>query len=333
MCQYSAHDGVVGDWHRVHLGAFATGGAGLVMAEATAVEPEGRISLNCPGLWNDEQRDAWQPIVDFAHDCGATIGVQLAHAGRKGSTLAPWADHPHATIGEGGWRTVAPSAVAFTGYPVPLALSVAEIGRIVASFAEAAGRAISAGFDVIEIHAAHGYLLHQFLSPISNQRVDEYGGSFEHRVRMLVEVVDAVRARLGEVPLFVRLSATDWTEGGWDLPQTIALSRLLSDHGVDLIDVSSGGNVAGVHIPTSPGYQVPFAEAIRREAGIATSAVGLITEPAAADAIVREGRADAVMMARALLRNPRWALQAAETLGVAIDWPPQFDRARTLRVG
>lgn len=333
MCQYSAHDGVVGDWHRVHLGAFATGGAGLIMAEATAVEPVGRISLNCPGLWNDEQVTAWRPVVDFAHDYGATIGIQLAHAGRKGSTLAPWADHAHASRDEGGWQTVAPSAVAFAGYPEPRALEVGEIEALVESFADAASRARAAGFDLAEIHAAHGYLLHEFLSPLSNHRDDRYGGSFANRTRLLLEVVDAVRARLAGAPLLVRLSATDWTEGGWDLAQTIALARDLRDHGVDLIDASSGGNVAGAHIPVAPGYQVPFAEAVRREAGVATSAVGLITEAAQAEAIIHEGRADAVMLARAYLRNPRWALNAAESLGEVIEWPHQFDRARTLHHG
>ncbi len=333
MCQYSAKDGVVGDWHRVHLGVFATGGAGLIMAEATAVEPAGRISLSCPGLWNDEQVSAWRPVVDFAHEYGATIGIQLAHAGRKGSTLAPWADRAHASLEKGGWQTVAPSAIAFAGYPEPRALEVDEIERLVEDFADGASRARAAGFDLVEIHAAHGYLLHQFLSPLSNHREDRYGGSFENRTRFLLEVVEAVRARLDGAPLFVRVSATDWTDGGWDLDQTIALARLLHAAGVDLVDVSSGGNVAGAHIPVGPGYQVPFAEAVRREADIVTSAVGLITEPAQAEAIIADGRADAVMLARAYLRNPRWALNAAESLGEVIEWPVQLDRARTVRHG
>ena len=333
MCQYSALEGVVGDWHRVHLGAFATGGAGLVMAEATAVEPAGRISVHCPGLWNDEQVSAWRPVVDFAHELGSTIGIQIAHAGRKGSTLAPWADHAHASLDEGGWQTVAPSAIAFAGYPEPRALDTFEIAQLVDAFADAATRATAAGFDLVEIHAAHGYLLHQFLSPLSNQRDDRYGGAFENRTRLLLEVVDAVRARLNGAPLLVRLSATDWAEGGWDLGQTIELARALGTRGVDLVDVSSGGNVGGVHIPVSPGYQVPFAEAVRREAGIATSAVGLITQATQAEAIIREGRADAVMLARANLRNPRWALNAAEELGEVIEWPAQFERARTVHHG
>ncbi len=333
MCQYSAHDGVVGDWHRVHLGAFATGGAGLIMAEATGVDPAGRISVYCPGLWTDAQADAWRRVVGFAHEHGAMIGVQLAHAGRKGSTLAPWDDHVHAHADEGGWQTVAPSAIAFAGYPEPRALDAAEIERLVGAFADAASRAMAAGFDLVEIHAAHGYLLHQFLSPLSNERDDAYGGSFTNRTRFLLEVVDAVRERIGDAALFVRLSATDWAEGGWDITQTVSIASILKDHGVDLIDVSSGGNVDGVHIPVAPGYQVPFAEAVRREAQIATSAVGLITEPVQADAIIAEGRADAVMLARAHLRNPRWALNAAESLGEVIEWPHQFDRARTLRHG
>ncbi len=333
MCQYSAHDGVVGDWHRVHLGAFATGGAGLIMAEATAIDPAGRISVYCPGLWNDAQTAAWRTVTDFAHEHGAMIGIQLAHAGRKGSTLAPWDDHVHAHPDEGGWQTVAPSALAFAGYPEPRALSVAEIEHLVDAFADGATRAMDARFDLVEIHAAHGYLLHQFLSPLSNHRDDQYGGSFENRIRFLLDVVDAVRARIADAPLFVRLSATDWAEGGWDIVQSVALATILKDHGVDLVDASSGGNVDGVHIPVAPGYQVPFAEAIRREAGIATSAVGLITEPAQAEAIIAEGRADAVMLARANLRNPRWALNAAESFGEVIEWPHQFDRARTVRHG
>ncbi len=331
MCQYSASDGVVGAWHRVHLGAFATGGAGLIMAEATGVVPDGRISVYCPGLWNDQQVDAWRDVVQFAHDQGAVIGIQLSHSGRKGSTLAPWDDHLTASPGEGGWQTVAPSAEAFAGYPTPRAMSIAEIGAMVASFADAASRAVSAGFDAVELHAAHGYLLHQFLSPLSNRRSDAYGGPFENRIRFLVEVVDAVRSRIGDAPLFVRLSATDWTPGGWDLEQSTLLATALREHGVDLLDVSSGGNVAGAAIPLASGYQVPFAETIRRETGMVTSAVGLITEPQQAEDILREQRADAVMMARAYLRNPRWALNAAEALGDVIGWPQQFDRARTVR--
>ncbi len=332
MCQYSATNGVVGAWHRVHLGAFATGGAGLIMAEATGVVSQGRISIRCPGLWNDEQVEAWRGVTEFAHDQGAAIGVQLSHSGRKGSTLAPWDDHLVATPGEGGWETVAPSAVAFEGYPAPRAMDVDEIAGTVNAFADAAQRAVHAGFDIVEVHAAHGYLLHQFLSPLSNRRDDQYGGGFENRIRFLVEVVDAIRERLADTPLFVRISATDWTPGGWDLEQSVALAATVREHGVDLLDVSSGGNVAGASVPLGPGYQVPFAERIRRDARLATSAVGLITEPAQAEELLRHGSADAVMLARAYLRNPRWALNAAEELGEVIGWPQQFDRARTVRV-
>ena len=331
MCQYSANEGVVGDWHLVHLGSFATGGAGLVMAEASAVTPEGRISIHCPGLWNDEQVSAWSRVTNFVHSQGTKIGIQLAHAGRKGSTLAPWQDHVIATAHEGGWSTVAPSPIAFEGYPVPRQLSTSEIAGLVGSFADAARRALEAGFDLVEIHAAHGYLLHQFLSPLSNQRTDVYGGSFENRIRMLCEVVDAVREAIPpETPLFVRISATDYAQGGWDLEESVELARVLKTMGVDLVDVSSGGNIAGVKIPLEPGYQVPFADRIRNEVNVPTSAVGLITEALQAEDIIDSGKADAVMLARAMLRNPRWALHAAEELGEIIAWPPQFERARTL---
>ena len=332
MCQYSALDGVVGAWHRAHLGSFATGGVGLIMAEATAVTPEGRISVNCPGIWNHEQVEAWRPIVEFVHEHGAMIGLQLAHAGRKASTMAPWADHQIASVAEGGWEALAPSAIAFEGYPTPLAMDEHAITRVVEAFAEGATRALEAGFDLVELHAAHGYLIHQFLSPLSNQRTDEYGGSFENRVRLLVRVVDAVRGVLDEAtPVFVRISATDYVEGGWDLAQSERLAPILAEHGVDLIDVSSGGNVAHAVIPFGPGYQVHFAEAVKHAGSARTSAVGLITDAHQAEAVVTEGRADAVMLARAMLRNPRWALNAAESLGAVIEWPRQFDRARTLR--
>jgi len=332
MCQYSANEGVVGPWHLVHLGSFATGGAGLIIAEASAVNAEGRISVACPGLWNDEQVDAWRPITDFIHSQGTKAGIQLAHAGRKASTLQPWADHVIASSDEGGWQTVAPSAIAFEGYPQPRALEVAEIDALVQDFADAAGRARRAGFDLVEIHAAHGYLLHEFLSPLSNQRDDEYGGSLENRSRFLLRVVAAVRERIGEdVPLFVRISASDYTPRGWDIEESVALCEVLRDAGVDLIDVSSGGNVANATIPLGPGYQVPFAHRIRNEAKIATASVGLITDPAQAEEIVAAGSADAVLLARAFLRNPRWALGAAESLGEYIHWPVQFERARTMR--
>jgi 2,4-dienoyl-CoA reductase-like NADH-dependent reductase (Old Yellow Enzyme family) len=331
MCQYSADDGVVGPWHLVHLGGFATGGAGLVMAEASAVNPVGRISVACPGLWNDDQVRAWRTVTDFVHSQATVIGIQLAHAGRKGSTLRPWDDHVIATASEGGWQAVAPSALAFEGYPVPHALDVDEIDALVQDFADAAERARRAGFDLVEIHAAHGYLLHEFLSPLSNHRDDQYGGSLENRSRFLLRVVAAVRDRIGhDVPLFVRISASDYAPGGWDIDESVALCQLLREASVDLIDVSSGGNVAGVTIPVAPGYQVPFARRIREEASIPTAAVGLITDAHQAEEILEDGSADAVLLARGFLRNPRWALAAAESLGEYIAWPVQIERARTL---
>ena len=328
MCQYSATDGVVGDWHLVHLGALATGGAGLVMAEATAISPEGRISVGCPGLWNDEQVAAWQRVTSFIHSQGTLAGVQLAHAGRKASTLRPWDGHI-AIEGNGGWEAVAPSAVAFDGYPTPRELTIDEIRALPSVFVAAAQRAIEAGFDVLEIHAAHGYLLHEFLSPLSNHRTDNYGGSLGHRMRLLLEVATAIRA-VTSLPLFVRISATDWTDGGWSLEDSVVLAAALRDVGIDLIDVSSGGNVATATIPVGPGYQVPLAAAIRAQAGIAVNAVGLVTAADQAEAIVANGQADAVMVARAVMRNPRWPLAAAEELGEIIDWPRQLERARTL---
>ncbi len=329
MCQYSASDGLVGEWHRVHLGSFATGGFGLVMSEATAVNPEGRISIACPGIYRDDQETAWRTVVEFIHAQGTLAGMQLAHAGRKGSTLTPWADHQMASEEEGGWVSVAPSALAFEGYPTPHVLSDEEIAGVVADFVTAAQRARRAGFDVLEIHAAHGYLVHEFLSPLSNVREDRYGGSLENRARLLFEVASGVRATT-EGPLFVRISATDWVEGGFTLEEATWVAQRLSELGVDLIDVSSGGNVPGAPIPVGPGYQVPLADTLRRS-GVAVSAVGLITRPEQAEEILAEGRADAVMVARAALRNPRFALEAAEALGEIVPWPIQYERARTLR--
>jgi 2,4-dienoyl-CoA reductase-like NADH-dependent reductase (Old Yellow Enzyme family) len=302
------------------------------MAEATGVTSEGRISIACPGLWNEDQVTAWRTVTDFIHSQGTKTGIQISHAGRKASTMRPWDDHVTASKAEGGWETVGPSAIAFDGYPAPRAMTIEEIDQLVQDFADAADRALRAGFDLIEIHAAHGYLMHQFLSPLSNQRTDDYGGSLENRSRILLRVVHAVRARVGEgVPLFVRLSASDWTPGGWDIDESVLLSKALREAGVDLMDVSSGGNVANATIPQGPGYQVHFAEAIREQASIPTSSVGMISDPAQAEAILSEGRADAVMLARAYLRNPRWAINAAESLGEIISWPIQLDRARTLR--
>ena len=331
MCQYSAHDGLANDWHLVHLGARAVGGAGLVLAEATAVTADGRISPQDLGLWNDAQIEPLARCAEFIARRGAVAGVQLAHAGRKASTSVPWQGNHALDEASGGWQPVwAPSALAFSpSYHTPRELTHAQIRGVIAAFRDAAGRAREAGFRVVEIHAAHGYLLHQFLSPLSNRRVDGYGGPFENRVRLTLEVTDAVRAVWPEeLPLFVRLSATDWVEGGWDAEQTVELARRLHARGVDLIDCSSGGLVPGAQIPVAPGYQVGFAERIRREAEIATAAVGLIRDAAQADAIVREHRADLVLLARQLLRDPHWPLHAARELGVSIDyWPKQYLRA------
>jgi 2,4-dienoyl-CoA reductase-like NADH-dependent reductase (Old Yellow Enzyme family) len=335
MCQYSAVDGVPNDWHLVHLGARASGGYGLLLSEATAVVPEGRISPEDTGLWNDEQVEAWRRITDFVHARGTLVGVQLAHAGRKASTYSPFATGPGGVAlngsvpaSDGGWPTLAPSAVAFPGYAGPTALSGDQIEALPGAFAAAARRALSAGFDVIEIHAAHGYLLHQFLSPLSNTRTDEYGGSLENRSRLLVEVADAVRAVWPDArPLFVRLSATDWTEGGLTVEEVTQVSKELAAHGVDLIDVSSGGNVPAA-IPVGPGYQVPAAWAVRAGSGLPVTAVGLITEPHQAEQVLVDGAADAVLVARAALRDPEWPLRAAHELGSAdrVRWQPQYER-------
>jgi 2,4-dienoyl-CoA reductase-like NADH-dependent reductase (Old Yellow Enzyme family) len=331
MCEYSAVDGVPNDWHLVHLGARATGGFGLVMTEASAVVPEGRISPEDAGIWNDEQAEAWRRIVDFVHEQGAPIGVQLAHAGRKASTYRPW-DERSGTIpaDDGGWKTVAPSDVPFEGYAEPGRLAVEEIADVVRAFADATRRAVAVGFDTVEIHAAHGYLLHQFLSPLSNRRDDDYGGSFENRARLVLEVVDAVRSELPDsAPLLVRISGTDWIDGGWDLEQSQRLGVLLKEHGVDLVDVSSGGN-APASIPLEPGYQVPLSAGVR-QSGIATGAVGLITDPEQAEKILANGEADVVLLARAALREPAWPLRAAHELGVPFEdapWPDQYLRGR-----
>ena len=331
MCQYSATDGFVGAWHSAHLGAFATGAPGLIMVEATGVVPQGRISIGCPSIEDDAHAKAFAPMVDFAHSQGVKMGIQLAHAGRKASTMRPWDTTRMAEIGEGGWQAVSSTDKAFEGYPAPRALTVAEIAQLVKEFADAARRAVAVGFDVIEIHAAHGYLLHQFYSPVSNDRTDDYGGSFENRIRFLMEVTAAVRDAIGDqVALFVRISATDWVDEGWNLIDSIELSVKLKAAGVDLIDVSSGGAVHNAPITPSPGFQVPFAAAIRKEAGIATAAVGLITEPEQAQYIIETEEADAVFLARAMLRNPRWAMNAAEALGVKIPWSMPLDRARTI---
>jgi 2,4-dienoyl-CoA reductase-like NADH-dependent reductase (Old Yellow Enzyme family) len=333
MCQYSAEnrDGIPVDWHLVHLGSFATGGAGLVMAEATAVSPEGRITPQDLGLWNDEQATAFARITGFLHAQGATTAIQLAHAGRKASTYRPFAsEHGSVPAAEGGWQTVAPSAVPYPGYAVPTELDLAGIDTVVDDFVAAARRAVTAGFDVLEIHAAHGYLLHEFLSPLSNTRTDAYGGDLAGRANILLRVVREVRAAIGgDVPLFVRFSATDWAEGGWDEAQTAIVSEWAKDAGADLFDISTGGNVAGVSIPLEPGYQVPFADFVKRNAPVEVSAVGLITTPGQADEVITSGRADAVMLGRELLRDPHFTLRAAADLGIDIDyWPAQYVRAR-----
>jgi 2,4-dienoyl-CoA reductase-like NADH-dependent reductase (Old Yellow Enzyme family) len=331
MCQYSATDGRATDWHLVHLGARAVGGAGLVLAEATAVEARGRISPADLGLWDDAQIEPLARVVRFVESQGAASGVQLAHAGRKASVRAPWdAGGAPLAPGEGGWTIVAPSAVPFAdGYATPHALEAAELAGIVRAFAAAARRAAAAGFRTIEVHAAHGYLLHQFLSPLSNRRTDAFGGSFENRTRLVREVVSAVRAQWpDELPLLVRISATDWAEGGWDVEQSVALARVLGTLGVDLVDVSSGGLVASAKVPAGPGYQTPFAERIRREAGIATGAVGMITAPEQADHVIRSGQADLVLLAREMLRDPHFPLRAARALGHEGPWPTQYLRAR-----
>jgi 2,4-dienoyl-CoA reductase-like NADH-dependent reductase (Old Yellow Enzyme family) len=332
MCQYSAVDGVVNDWHLVHLGSLARGGAGMVMAEATAVTPDGRISPADAGIWDDAQVAAYERITRFVREQGAVPGIQLAHAGRKASTCRPWEGHGYVEPADGGWQTVAPSPLAFGDWPTPKELSVAEIRDLVRVFAAGAERALRAGFEVAEIHAAHGYLIHQFLSPLSNERADEYGGDLDGRSRLLVEVVDAVRAVWpDDRPLLVRFSATDWVEGGWSLEETVDLARRLAAHGVDMYDVSSGGLDPRQQISVGPGYQVPFARAVREGSGVPTAAVGLITEPVQAEQVLTEGAADVVMLARELLRDPHWPLHAAVELGDDVAWPDQYARARPRR--
>ena len=331
MCEYSSEDGFANDWHLVHLGSRAVGGAGLVFTEASAVTPEGRISPQDLGFWKDEHIPGLKRIVDFLHSQGARAGIQLAHAGRKASMSRPWdGDERVKPLSEGGWAEVlAPSGVPFSEkYAQPTALDAAGIKRLVEAFHLAAGRALKAGFDVIELHAAHGYLMHEFLSPLSNRRTDEYGGSLENRARLLIRVVDAVREVWSlDLPLFVRISATDWAPGGSDLTQSIALAKMLKPRGVDLVDVSSGGLVPGVTIPAGPGYQTPFAEEIRKQAQIPTGTVGMITDAAQAEHILRTGQADMVFVAREFLRDPYWPLHAAQHLHDSTPWPPQYLRA------
>jgi len=333
MCQYSVEkkDGVPTEWHVVHLGSIARGGAGLVMAEATAVLPEGRISAWDTGIWNDEQRDAFARVVDFIHSQGAMAAMQLAHAGRKASVEREWEGTGTQPADAGGWQSMAPSAVAFEGYAPPRELTLEEIAEVVTAFGEAARRSLEAGFDVVEVHAAHGYLLHQFLSPLANERTDQYGGSLENRARLLMECVREVRSVVGEdVPVMVRFSATDWIEpDGWTLDDTVTVAGWVRDAGVDMIDVSSGGIAPGIAITTGPGYQVPFAQAIRERAGIPVVAVGQITEAQQAESLVASGTVDAAMAGRQFLRDPHFGLRAAHELGVDIDyWPLQYLRGQ-----
>ena len=330
MCQYSAHDGMPNDWHLVHLGSRAVGGAGMVMVEATAVRPEGRISLGDTGIWSDTHAEAFARITRFIQAQGAVPAIQLAHAGRKASTDLPWHGGQPLATAAGGWIPLAPSAIPFAdNFPPPYELSATELDELVAAFVAAAQRALEAGFQCIELHLAHGYLLHEFLSPLANQRDDDYGGSLENRMRLPMRVASAVRELWpANLPLLVRISATDWVDGGWDLDQSMELCRCLKDIGVDLIDCSSGGMVPNAVIPAGPGFQTAFAERIRQEVGIATAAVGLITAPEQAEHILRTGQADAVFLARELLRDPYWPLHAAKVLRTDVIWPVQYERAK-----
>ncbi|MFD2933428.1 NADPH dehydrogenase NamA [Spirosoma flavum] len=331
MCQYSSEDGFSTDWHLVHLGSRAVGGASLIISEAAAVSPEGRISPNDLGIWKDEHIAGLKRITQFIQQNGAVAGIQLAHAGRKASTNRPWEGGAAISPTDPkGWQTVAPSAIPFTeGNPEPLALTDEGLEKVRADFVSATQRALSAGFQVIELHAAHGYLLHQFLSPLSNQRTDEYGGSFDNRIRLLLEIIEDVQTVWpSTLPLFVRISATDWTEGGWTIDDSVRLAGVLKNKGVDVIDCSTGGNVANAKIPVGPGYQVPFAERIKQETGITTAAVGLVTTAEEAEAILTNGQADLVLLAREFLRDSYFPLHAAHTLGDEIQWPVQYERAK-----
>jgi 2,4-dienoyl-CoA reductase (NADPH2) len=330
MCQYCAQDGLADDWHLVHLGSRAAGGAGLVFTEAVAVTPEGRISPGDLGIWSDAQAVALRRIAGFITRMGSVPGIQLAHAGRKASVAPPFKGGISLrTKDEGGWPVVGPSAMPFAeNYKVPKALHKDEIRGIIDAFVSAAGRAVEAGFKVIELHFAHGYLIHQFLSPLSNERTDDFGGSIENRMRLALEIAREVRAAMPvTLPLFVRISATDWHEGGWDLTQSVALARALKTPGVDLIDVSSGGLIPGVKIPIAPNYQVPFSSAIKKDAEILTGAVGMITEPIQANAIIQDGNADLVLLAKQMLRDPYWALHAAQNLDQDAPWPLSYGYA------
>jgi 2,4-dienoyl-CoA reductase-like NADH-dependent reductase (Old Yellow Enzyme family) len=331
MCEYSSlEDGYANDWHLVHLGSRAVGGAALVMQEATSVSEQGRITLKDLGIYKDGHIEKLKQITGFIHAQGAVAGIQLAHAGRKASHNAPWEGAKQLSLGEGGWETVSASTIPFTDAEVPpVALSKSGIQKVVEDFASAAARALEAGYKLIEIHAAHGYLIHQFLSPFSNARDDAYGGSFENRIRLLLEIIEAIlKVWPGNLPLFVRISSTDWAAGGWDIDQSVRLSGILKKKGVDLIDCSSGGTLGGAKIPLGPGYQVPFAEKIKKETGILTGAVGLITSAEQAEEILIKGQADMILLARELLRDPYFPLHAALALGEEIKWPSQYERAK-----
>jgi 2,4-dienoyl-CoA reductase-like NADH-dependent reductase (Old Yellow Enzyme family) len=330
MCQYSSIDGLPTDWHLVHLGSRAVGGAGLVMVEATAVSAQGRISPDDSGIWSDAHAKAFAPITRFIRDQGAAAGIQLAHAGRKASTDKPWLGGGPLGPEKRGWQPIAPSPLPFTPeHTVPREATAEDLDAILRQFVDAAKRAMAAGFQVIEIHMAHGYLLHEFLSPLSNQRKDEYGGSLENRMRFPVSVARAVRDSWpNDLPVFVRISSTDWVEGGWDLKQSVELCKKLKDIGIDLIDCSSGGTVYNAVIPLGPGYQTPFATAIKKEVGIPTGTVGFITDPAQAEHVIATGLADAVVLAREMLRNPYWPMHAAKALKVDLPWPVQYLRAK-----
>ena len=329
MCQYSSVDGLANNWQLIHLGALATGRAGLVMTEATAVTPDGRIAREDLGLWSQAHAEALEPIVAAVESQGVPFGIQLAHAGRKSSTFAPWKGSGSVAVEDGGWETVAPSALAFGSFNVPREMTSEDLARVKDGFVQSAKWAAEIDVDVIEIHAAHGYILHEFLSPLSNVRTDGYGGNLEGRMAYPLEIIEAVRAVWpDDRPLLLRVSATDWVDGGWDLPSTVEFARRAAALGVDLVDVSTAGLDPRQDITVAPGFQVPFAETVRREAGVPTAAVGLITEPAQAEEIIASGQADAVMLGRAMLREPRWALRAAHELGADIEWAPQLVRGR-----
>lgn len=332
MCQYSAVDGFANDWHLVHLGARATGGSGLIIQEATAVSPEARISTADLGLWKDEQIEKLQTINKFIVSQNAVPGIQIAHAGRKASVSAPWEGNKKLDVAQGGWQTVAPSAIGYhDNEAAPIALDKAGIEKVIADFKATTRRAVTAGYQVLEIHGAHGYLLHQFMSPLSNFRTDEYGGSFENRIRLTLEIVDAVQSEWpADLPLFVRISATDWAEGGWSIEESVQLSAILKSNGIDVIDVSSGGLVSHQKIIIGPNYQVPFAERIKKETGVLTGAVGLITEARQAEAILSSGQADLILFARESLRDPNLALHFASELNSDIQWPKQYERAKRI---